>query len=156
MSKTHGMSKTRIYHIWKQMRARCNNPNTTNYKYYGERGISVCPEWNDKHNFDIFYKWAMANGYEDDLTIDRIDYDGDYCPLNCRWVTWEVQHNNQRYHNNAKTILTYHGESRSLSDWSKITGIEYHVLKRRYDHGWSTERIIETPFQQEYSRHKKC
>lgn len=84
----------RIYRIWIGMKSRCNNPNDTGYSYYGSRGISVCDSWND--DFASFYEWAMAHGYTDDLTIDRINVDGDYEPCNCRWIPMVEQARNKR------------------------------------------------------------
>lgn len=81
----HGESTTRLYHIWTQMIYRCTNPNATGFKYWGGKGISVCDEW--KNDFKSFYDWSMNNGYEEHLTIDRIDPDGNYEPSNCQWVT---------------------------------------------------------------------
>lgn len=94
MGKTiHGESKTRLHHTWRMMRYRCQNKNLPIYKKYGARGISVCEEW-DK-SYIAFRDWALVNGYDDDLSIDRIDGDGDYCPENCRWVDCNVQSANQ-------------------------------------------------------------
>lgn len=96
----HGQSETRLYAIWHAMKQRCFNPNHKNYVDYGGRGIKVCEEW--KNDFQAFYDWAMANGYEESLSIDRINNDGNYEPQNCRWVTMKEQCNNRRPRKNAK------------------------------------------------------
>lgn len=93
MNKRHGKSSTRIYHIWAGMKQRCSNIHATDYILYGGRGISVCNDWQD---FMPFYDWAMNNGYNDSLTLDRINCNGNYEPLNCRWVDWSKQASNRR------------------------------------------------------------
>lgn len=90
----HGLCHTRLHSIWTGMKSRCYRPTAGSYEIYGGRGITVCDEWRD--NFKMFYDWAIANGYRDDLTLDRIDPDGNYEPSNCRWATWEQQANNKR------------------------------------------------------------
>lgn len=93
--KSHGMCGTRIYRIWKGMKSRCYNKNTPDYKkWYGAEGVTVCDEW--RESFEPFYKWAMGNGYREDLSIDRIDPYGDYEPSNCRWADAKTQANNKR------------------------------------------------------------
>lgn len=94
MNTKHGKHGTRIYNIWKGIKTRCLNPNHGDYKNYGGRGITICSEW--MHNFQEFYDWSMAHGYSDNLTIDRINVNGNYEPSNCRWVTMKEQAHNKR------------------------------------------------------------
>ena len=96
--KTHGLKSTRLYRIWRAIKTRVLNPKNERYGDYGGRGIKVCDEW--KNDFMPFYNWAMSNGYSDELSIDRIDNDGNYEPSNCRWATPTIQNRNQRIRKN--------------------------------------------------------
>ena len=92
--KTHGLTETRLYGVWVNIKYRVSNYNNNRYKDYVGRGITICEEW--KNDFMSFYDWAMKNEYSDELSIDRIDNDGNYCPENCRWTTSTIQNRNQR------------------------------------------------------------
>jgi hypothetical protein len=135
---THGLSQTRIYSVWHQMIYRCENPKSISYPYYGSRGITVCDEW---HDVKLFNKWAMANGYEDKLTIDRIDSDGNYEPSNCRWKTIIEQNNNLR----SNHVITINGQSKTMAMWSKEYGIKQSAIYERLQHGWSEKDAISMP-----------
>ena len=87
-------NKARLYRIWSNMKSRCYNPNSKNYKYYGNKGITVFKQW--KNNYIIFNIWALCHGYKDNLTIDRRDNDKDYNPENCRWITMAEQAHNRK------------------------------------------------------------
>lgn len=133
----HGFRHTRIYKAWMNMKARCYILSSKDYKNYGGRGIAVCDEW--RNDFKTFYDWSMANGYRDNLTIDRIDTNGGYCPENCRWVTLKTQANNTRRNH----FVEYKGKRHTLSEWSEITGIKAGTLWYRVTHGWTAEKALE-------------
>lgn len=136
----HGGKGTRLYNIWCGMKNRCYNKKDAHYPRWGGRGIIVCSEW--LLAFDNFQKWAMHNGYADDLSIDRIDNDGNYCPDNCRWIPMSEQNNNQR----SNRLITYKGQTMNLKKWSDKLGINYGTLLSRLDESkWSVEKAFETP-----------
>lgn len=133
---THRLSNTRLYHIYHQMIKRCYNPKNPAYKNYGERGIVVCEEW--KNDIKSFFNWALSNGYNDALTLDRIDNNDLYSPFNCRWVSEKVQANNRR----SNRIIKYKGDKYTLMQLSELSGISYSTLKARLNLGWSVEDAI--------------
>lgn len=132
----HGMRHTRLYNIWRSMNQRCYNTNTINYERYGGRGIRVCDEW--RHDFVAFRDWAVANGYTDNLTIDRKDANGNYNPSNCQWATYKEQANNKR----SNRLLELHGVSHTLGEWASITGIKLATIWARLNKGWSVEEAL--------------
>lgn len=138
----HNLSSTRIYGIYQGIKQRCLNKNNQAYKYYGGRGINICKEWLD--DFINFYDWAMENGYEETLSIDRINVNGDYEPSNCRWITMKEQSNNRR----SNHIVQYKGETHTVSEWAEILNIDYETIIRRIaTEGWDIERAFSTPIQ---------
>lgn len=136
---THGWNKTPLHSRWLDIKDRCYNPNNSEYNRYGGRGICVCDEW--RNNFSAFKDWALENGFQKSLTIDRIDNDGDYEPGNCRWVDRATQsRNTSRNH-----YLTVNGRTQTVMDWAKEKGLNESVIRRRILRGWSDERSVNTP-----------
>lgn len=131
----HGLRYTRLYSIWKGIKTRCNNLNNHAYKNYGARGIKVCEEWS---TFLPFYEWAMANGYEEHLTIDRIDVDGDYEPQNCRWATMQEQLNNTR----VNRFITIGSETKTMAEWAREFGLSYNGMKYKLSLGLSDDELL--------------
>ena len=125
MHLKHGMAKSRLWQIWVDMRGRCERESDTSYSYYGGRGISICEEW---HDFEAFKEWAISHGYTDELTIDRKDVDGNYCPENCCWKSRKEQVRNRR--TTKKTI--YNGEEKTIGEISEIEGITYQQAYDKY------------------------
>lgn len=142
MKPKHGAWGTRLYTIYIQMKQRCYNPNRREYKNYGGRGIAVCEEW--LSGFEVFRDWAMNNGYQNNLTLDRIDNNKDYEPGNCRWVSMKVQSNNKR----GNIMVQYNGEEMTLSECADRCGVDYHTLYvRTRQLGWGLEKAIAKPLQ---------
>lgn len=132
----HGKCNSRIYRIWKGIILRCTNSHHHSYEHYGAKGITVCEEWK---RFETFLEWSIVNGYDDTLSIDRIDNSKGYYPSNCRWATAITQANNtSRNH-----YLTFRGETHTLIEWSRITGISYSTLRNRINSlKWDVERAL--------------
>lgn len=132
----HNMTNTRLYNIWRDMKSRCLNPNNKRHKFYFDKGITVCDEW--KNDFMNFYNWAINNGYRDNLTIDRINNNGNYEPKNCRWATITEQNNNQS--NNIR--IKYNESEYTLSELSKIYNIKRATLYDRIKRGWTIDEAL--------------
>ena len=127
-----------LHRRWSGIKTRCYNPNSSSYHNYGARGIKMCDEW--RTNFRSFQKWAYENGYSPgtDLSLDRIDNDGDYCPENCRFTNKIVQSNNTR----VCVKIEHEGTVKTITEWSRETGIPAKTIWYRYHHGFNDEEIF--------------
>lgn len=131
----HGDSSSRMYNIWCKMRARCLNTSNNRFNHYGGRGISISKKWT---KYSDFKDWALSNGYNKLLSIERINNNGNHTPSNCRWATQAEQVRNQR----RSLILTHMGESMCAADWANKLGIPGSTIYSRLRKGWSTERAL--------------
>lgn len=122
--KYHGLSNTPLNIVWYGMKERCNNPNSSNYKWYGGRGISICKEWNE--DFYSFYTWAINNGWEEGLELDRVDNSKDYCPENCKWITHKQQCRNRRTNKSVEVD----GVSLLMCEWEERLGLKRKSLAK--------------------------
>lgn len=136
--KTHGETKTRLYQIYAGIKKRCLNTKAYNYMNYGGRGISICEEW--LNSWRAFRDWSYLNGYSDELSIDRIDVNGNYSPDNCRWVDRVAQANNRRSSRN----IVYNDETHTIAEWAKILDIPYKRLHKWISKGKTMEEIMAT------------
>jgi hypothetical protein len=133
----HGGSKTRLYKIWSDMKRRCNNPNHLRTRQYVDKGISVCDEWYD---FSAFRDWSYSHGYVDDLTIDRINNNGNYCPDNCRWVNRTVQNRNKP---NSVIAVDFNGiHYRTITEFCEAFGVPYSRTISRLNAGYTYEDCL--------------
>ena len=123
---THNLTGSRLMNIFYNIKTRCCNVKDKRYKDYGGRGIKICKEW--ENNFLNFYMWAINNGYNDNLTIDRIDNNGDYSPKNCRWVSFEEQSNNRR----NSIFIIVNNISKTLKQWTNLMSWNYNKYYARY------------------------
>ena len=137
MNAKHNLCNSRIYKIYIDMKKRCYNEKNHNYKNYGGRGIKICNEW--LNDFMSFYNWSLKNGYQNNLSIDRINVNGDYKPTNCRWATKEIQCNNKR--NNV--FYEYNEEKLTGTQISRKYGINYNTLRYRIRSGKTVKEAIE-------------
>lgn len=144
-NKTHGESHTRLHNRWYAMIDRCNH-----HPQYAGRGISVCDEWKD---YIVFREWALSHGYANDLTLERIDVNGNYCPENCEWIPFEKQARNRT----TTYWVEYNGEKLSLAEACERAGLPYkQVFSRITRYGWSVEDALNTPIKSKSDLHKKC
>lgn len=136
-STKHGGAGTRLYNMWIRLKERCYNSRNQDYKYYGARGIRVCDEW--RNDFEAFQDWAMKNGYNDELTIERIDVNGNYTPDNCRFATMKEQNRNKR--NNI--VVSLNGKERLFIEICDKFGLDPIKARQRYYQGKTMEEIIQ-------------
>lgn len=139
MITKHGESHTRLHTIWSSMLERCRDTRIKfNYRYYG-RGIKVCEEW---HDYGKFSQWAKANGYQEGLSIERIDNDGDYCPENCKWIKRNLQQRNR----STTLWVEFQGRKMSLAEACEIADLPYKTVFARYRQlGWPLEKALSEP-----------
>lgn len=149
-STTHGMTKSKLYYCWSNVKQRCCCETNKAFKNYGGRGIKMCEDW--KNSFESFARWAASAGYKEGLTIERIDVNGDYCPENCKWISLSDQATNRR----SNIVVDYNGESHCLSEWCEMYDVDYYlVYNRMHKNHWSFERAIFEPAHVE-KRNKKA
>jgi hypothetical protein len=132
----HGWANTRLAKVYDGMKARCHDPKSSGYRYYGARGITVCEEWLADRS--AFFAWAEANGYREGLQIDREKGHLGYSPENCRWVTQLVNQNNR----SSNRRVTVGDETMSVADWARRIGISQRTIHARLDRGWEAERAL--------------
>lgn len=135
-NQKHGWSKTRLYREWKAMKGRCYYKKHEYFDRYGGRGISVCEEW--INNFGKFRDWALSNGYDDTLSLDRKDCNGDYCPENCHWIPLE----DQKYNKRSSRFITVLGETHLLTEWARIIGVSHAAIIHAEKRGQRAEDYI--------------
>ncbi len=139
------VKNSKLYKVWSSMKDRCNNPHNRSYRNYGGRGIYVCNEW--QNDYGAFMTWAYNSGYQEGLSIDRINNDGPYSPDNCRWATRVEQQNNTR----LNRYIEFNGECKTISEWAKQLGIKQHTLQLRLKR-WPLCRALTEPRHRERVR----
>lgn len=131
--------RSRLYRAWYNMIYRATSDNYIEVHRYKKRGISVCDEW--LYSYDSFKEWALQNGYSDNLTLDRINNDKGYSPDNCRWVDQKTQCRNR----SSNVFIEYKGEKKILIEWVELLGLNYKLIQKRLERGWTTEEAFERP-----------
>lgn len=137
--KKHGLCGTPLYAVWLTMKQRCYNPRDKHYRWYGDKGIRVCPLWRD--NPLAFYQWAIANGYRKGLTLDRIDGNRDYSPDNCRFISMGDQQRNK----SSNHFITYNGKTLTVQEWAERLNITPSTIRSRVNKGWPIARALTEP-----------
>lgn len=132
---THGQSYSSEYKAWINMIARCYKPTDQSFSKYGGRGITVCERWRD--SFDAFFA-DMGRKPSPGLSIERKDNNGPYSPDNCKWATWREQGNNRR----TSRLVTIHGQTKTMTQWSRESGLSHQVIDDRIRRGWPEERWL--------------
>ena len=136
LRRKHGLTNSKLYATWENMKHRCGDPKNWMYPNYGGRGIKVCEDWLDSSNF---IEWALSHGYKEGLSIERIDVNGNYEPSNCKWIELKEQYLNRT----DSHLLTAFGKTQTISEWAKETGLNYNTIERRVNkYGWDAERAI--------------
>lgn len=138
-NRVHGLSKTKLYKLFHGMKRRCYDLNCRSYKNYGGRGITICQEWLD--DFKAFYDWALNNGYEDGLSIERIDVNKPYEPANCCWIPI----NEQTKNTTRNVFYEFGGKKKILGDWAKEFNLPFTTVRKRLNRGWNLEKALTTP-----------
>ncbi|WP_052353873.1 hypothetical protein [Neobacillus jeddahensis] len=137
MATLHGLSNTRLHSLWRKMKDRCNNQRASNYCNYGGRGITICNSWNE--DFMSFYQWAIANDYNDRLSIERVSVNGNYEPSNCKWIKPREQSRNKR----DTQYTEINGVTKTLIEWAEIYDIPYKTIMTRWYRGWRGIALVQ-------------
>ena len=145
MKRTHGRSRTLIFFRWQSMMRRCYDPKTEGYSRYGARGIRVCERW---HKFEEFYE-DMGEPPKG-MTLERLDNNGDYCKENCTWASYKTQARNRRDNH----LVTWRGETKTVSEWCEITGLPRSTVQYRYRRGWPVEEMLTYPVGKRYQKRR--
>lgn len=146
--KTHQLSKHPLYNLWNSIKGRCCFKSSTSYKHYGEKGIIMCDEW--KNSFLSFYEWALSNGWQKGLSIERSVNENGYNPKNCVFIKLSLQNKNR---GNSR-IFEYNGISKILSDWCIEFNMPYETIRHRLKKGWNFEKSITTPLLRIHNQNK--